>query len=134
MRQKPPPILEAGRRPHRDPEMQKASQPGSWFGHFDVKWRGAKMLVLCSPGDREVFDLMGLTGPLFDHVSVSIINNRHRCPSWEEMRFVKDLCFDDEELVIQYHPPKSKYIDIANVLHLWKPVGVEIPLPPDVLI
>ena len=132
MRSKAPPLLEAGRQTPRDPKM--LMPPGSMFGHFVVKCRMARLLIISAPGDREVWEMMKLSGPLFDHVSVSIFNNKHRCPSWEEMCFVKDLCFGEEELVIQYHPPHSKYINIANVLHLWKPIGVDIPLPPDALV
>lgn len=64
----------------------------------------------------------------WEHVSVSNIN---RCPTWEEMCWVKDLFWEPEETVIQYHPPESTYINQhPHCLHLWKPIGVELPLPP----
>ena len=65
---------------------------------------------------------------IWDHVSVSLID---RCPTWKEMCMVKDLFFEPEEIVIQYHPPKSVYINnFPFVLHLWRQQGVEIQLPP----
>lgn len=68
----------------------------------------------------------------WEHVSVSLKN---RCPNWKEMCYIKDLFWDAEETVIQYHPPKSKYIDNhPYVLHLWKPTKKDIPLPPMILI
>lgn len=64
----------------------------------------------------------------WDHVSVSC---RNRPPTWDEMCFVKDLFFDADETVIQYHPPKSKYVDnCGNCLHLWRNHKQEVELPP----
>lgn len=64
----------------------------------------------------------------WDHVSVSLKN---RCPNWQEMCFIKDLFFNDDECVIQYHPPKSNYVNICKTaLHLWRPQLEKIPMPP----
>ena len=68
----------------------------------------------------------------WEHVSVSLKN---RCPNWKEMCFVKNVFWEREETVIQYHPPQSEYINNhPYVLHLWKPKKQVIPLPPWVLI
>ena len=65
----------------------------------------------------------------WDHISVSTLG---RCPTWNEMNYVKNLFWDAEETVIQYHPPTSKYINNhPNVLHMWKPQGVVVPMPPE---
>lgn len=65
----------------------------------------------------------------WDHVSVSL--NKNRPPTWEEMCFIKDIFFDEEETVAQLHPPKSKYINRhPNVLHMWRPQHQEIFMPP----
>lgn len=64
----------------------------------------------------------------WDHVSVSADN---RTPTWDEMHWVKTQFFRDDEAVIQLHPPKRLYKnEQRNTLHLWRPQGVEIPLPP----
>lgn len=68
----------------------------------------------------------------WDHVSVS---RRNRCPDWEEMCRVKRTFFEPEECVIQYHPPKSHYKNYhPYCLHLWKPQGVELPMPPSYMV
>lgn len=68
----------------------------------------------------------------WEHVSVSLAD---RIPTWEEMSFVKDLFWDEEETVVQYHPARSKYVNLhPYCLHLWKKNGKEYDLPPDILI
>lgn len=68
----------------------------------------------------------------WDHVSVS---HRNKTPSWEEMCMVKDIFFDEEECVIQYHPPKSQYVNNhPYCLHLWRPQNKEVLMPPKVMI
>lgn len=64
----------------------------------------------------------------WEHVSVSL---SRRCPTWEEMCIIKDIFWDDEECVVQYHPPKSEYVNVhPYCLHLWKKVGVNFETPP----
>ena len=72
------------------------------------------------------------TDSKWEHVSIS---RKTRCPNWIEMCFIKDLFWSEEETVIQYHPPKSQYINEHSfVLHLWKPKKIKIPLPPSILV
>jgi hypothetical protein len=40
-------------------------------------------------------------GKGWEHISVSLPN---RCPNWREMCFIKSLFWDEEDVVIQYHP------------------------------
>jgi hypothetical protein len=50
------------------------------------------------------------------------------------MAFVKDLFWHDDECVVQFHPPKSEYINNhPYCLHLWKP-PYEVKLPPSILV
>jgi hypothetical protein len=65
----------------------------------------------------------------WDHVSVSIANER-RLPTWAEMAYVKRLFFEDEETAMQLHPARSQYVNNAEVLHLWRPQGLDLPVPP----
>ena len=63
----------------------------------------------------------------WDHVSVS---RASRCPDWNDMCRVKDLFFEAEECVVQYHPPRSTYKNVHKFcLHLWKPQGLAVPMP-----
>lgn len=74
------------------------------------------------------FTVISGMGLGWEHVSVSLPN---RTPTWDEMCFIKSLFWGPDECVIQYHPPESQYVNQhKHCLHLWKPMGVEIPLPP----
>jgi hypothetical protein len=54
-----------------------------------------------------------------------------RIPTWREMCYVKALCWDEEDVVIQYHPRKQDYVNQHPcVLHLWRPVDAVLPTPP----
>ena len=58
-------------------------------------------------------------GQGWDHVSVS---HPLETVPWEAMAAIKDLFFEDEEVVMQLHPAKSQYVNIhPNCLHLWRP-------------
>ncbi|MGY3615716.1 DUF7694 domain-containing protein [Bradyrhizobium sp. USDA 10063] len=96
-------------------------------------------------GPRGAFMIMGPTGEYltilssgtdrefgWEHVSVS---TRRRTPNWAEMVFTKNLFWDESECVVEYHPPRSDYVNHApNCLHLWKPVTGDIPMPPSFLV
>lgn len=74
----------------------------------------------------------------WEHVSVHAYRNggrSMRTPTWREMSYVKDLCWDDEDVVMQLHPRRSEYVNNhPHVLHLWRPKGRDIPTPPSVLV
>ena len=68
----------------------------------------------------------------WNHVSVSFSN---RTPTWDEMCIVKDMFFNEDETVIQYHPAKEDYVNNhPHTLHLWQPQDIEIPNPPSILV
>lgn len=70
----------------------------------------------------------------WEHISVSVGITRIP-PSWEEMCFVKDLFWNEDECVVQFHPTKSDYINIhAGVLHMWKCVNQQFPMPPKIFV
>lgn len=77
----------------------------------------ARVLVLASDGED------------WDHVSVSIRNER-RLPTWAEMAYIKRTFFLDDEAAIEIHPPAAQYVNNGEVLHLWRPQVVALPLPP----
>jgi len=81
---------------------------------------GRDLLVIFSGGPEDEFG--------WHHVSVSLPN---RCPNWPEMCAIKGLFWADEDVVVQFHPPKSQYVNNHPFcLHLWAPVGRAIELPP----
>lgn len=57
----------------------------------------------------------------WEHVSVSPYVRRIT-PSWDDMCALKEMFFDDEEMVLQFHTRKSQYVNkMENCLHLWRP-------------
>jgi len=63
----------------------------------------------------------------WDHISVSYSN---RCPTWDEMCFVKDLFFNKDEMAIQYHPVEKDYVNLhPYCLHIWNPQNADVPTP-----
>lgn len=93
-------------------------------GAFDIESPepGWRLALICSDG-------MG-----WEHVSIHAYQGtgrKQRTPNWREMCYVKDLCWDDEDVVMQLHPRKSEYVNNhQHVLHLWRPYTATIPLPP----
>jgi hypothetical protein len=70
----------------------------------------------------------------WEHVSISIPDHK-RCPTWEEMCAIKELLWDEEDCVVQYHPPKSQYVSChPYCLHLWRPTGQVIPQLPSAFV
>ena len=88
--------------------------------------------IVSSRGD--VLRVIASDGLGWEHVSVSTAT---RCPTWEEMCEVKGRFWDPEDCVVQFHPPRSKYINCHPFcLHLWRPVAAAdwVPLPPVYLV
>lgn len=86
------------------------------------------------PATRTILAVIASDGAGWEHVSVHV-HGVARCPNWTEMGWVKDLFWEREEAVMQLHPPESQYRNIhPYVLHLWRPLLIEIPLPPLMLV
>lgn len=71
----------------------------------------------------------------WEHVSIC---PKNRTPYWDEMCMLKEMFWDEDETVMQLHPPKANYVNnMRNCLHLWRPIeqfsGL-IPLPPDIMV
>ncbi len=96
-------------------------------GAFQIPHNLVSLRIIVSDGTD--WKLSGLPGIPFEHVSVSLAA---RCPTWEEMDFVKRIFWRDDETVFQLHVARENWINNHKYcLHLWKPVGIEIPLPPN---
>jgi len=74
----------------------------------------------------------------WEHVSVHA--SRHhgkavqlRTPNWNEMHFVKNLFWEDDDVVMQLHPRRAEYVNVhPHTLHLWR--HASIPTPPRILV
>ena len=85
-------------------------------------------------GGRARLYIIASDGLGWEHVSVSV-DGEKRCPTWEELCEVKALFWGAEDCVVQYHPPASQYVNRhPYTLHLWRPIGQEIPLPDTILV
>ncbi len=99
------------------------SPPGVNWGFFRIPRQGDILRVMSSGTAEE-------TG--WEHISISLKN---RCPTWEEMCYVKNLFWREDETVIQFHPKKSKYVNrFPYCLHIWKSLKAEHQLPPDLCV
>lgn len=113
---------------YRNMEKQKQFKSGdlrkSLFGIFEIPLKTG--IIAFAIADNGVRDSE------WEHVSVS---TPHRCLTWEEMCEIKDLFFDENEVVIQIHPAKKDYVNLHQFcLHLWKNKKKEFPLPPSILV
>jgi hypothetical protein len=102
-----------------------ASRTGDRFGVFFMPGPcGRALRMMASDGNDPL-------AQGWEHVSVS--TERRPPPNWQEMCFVKDLFWSEEECVVQFHPAKSRHINnYSTCLHLWR--RIDIPTPPDILV
>ena len=74
-------------------------------------------------GSNQVFQVLASVEiGEWEHISVSIISS-DRVPKWSEMCQVKEMFFEDDEYVTQFHPAKRDYVSlglIPNILHMWR--------------
>lgn len=84
--------------------------------------------VIANPKAAHPFNVIASEGLGWEHVSVSMPD---RCPTWAEMCYIKNLFWDPGDAVMQLHPPADDYVNNHEFcLHLWRPMGQQIPLPP----
>lgn len=83
---------------------------------------------------KTIYNLIISWGGGWEHASISIIGE-NRCPTWDEMCFIKNLVWKMNECIVQYHPPESQYVNNhPYVLHLWKPIKETMPMPPKMFV
>jgi hypothetical protein len=101
--------------------------PYGWLDLPDELLRGNPfngMLRITSRGLLVVFS----NGGGWEHVSVSL---RDRCPTWDEMEWVKRQMWHDTDTVMQLHVPVTEHRSFHKFcLHLWRPMDGVIPRPP----
>lgn len=93
---------------------------------------GWTLFFICSDGSENP----DVDAWQWEHVSVHAVRGaRDRTPTWKEMAFVKSVCWDDEDVVVQFHPRRSEYVNLHPcTLHLWRPRLATIPTPPPELV
>lgn len=89
-------------------------------GVYDIPCRGVLLLVIASNGHD------------WEHVSVS---ESRRCPTWSEMEFIRECFWRDDETVMQLSVPRAEHVNNhPYCLHLWRPLTVDIPRPPRLMV
>ena len=84
------------------------------------------------PALKKPINIIASWGGGWEHVSASYAT---RCPTWEEMCMIKEIFWDDSEVVMQLHPEKVEYVNLhPYCLHLWKPMDQKIPTPPSFMV
>jgi hypothetical protein len=98
------------------------SEPGDDCGVFIIQRKtgtAPPLRTIASAGDEEM---------PWEHVSVSL---EDRCPTWDEMAYVKSLFWLPTETVMQLHVPDAEHRNFhPYTLHLWRPKYADIPRPP----
>jgi hypothetical protein len=123
---------------HVNEHARNRTHPSLWSspldGHnglfdFSSPEPGWRLAVICSDGDG------------WEHVSVHAYRGQPgdetkiRTPTWKEMCFIKDQHWDGEDVVIQFHPRKSEYINQHPcTLHLWRSLDQTVLTPPPHLV
>jgi hypothetical protein len=91
---------------------------------------GWLLFMICSDGTEKLAD--GTPSSEWEHVSVHARNlSKMRVPTWKEMAFIKRLCWDAEDVVVQFHPKESEYVNQhPATLHMWRWKAGPFPTPP----
>lgn len=115
------------------PEALRADHPHMGTAqHWRDHKEGGFFVVPASRKRPYALRVIASSGEDWEHVSVS---TAVRCPTWEEMCYVKGLFWGEEDTVVQYHPAKSEYVNNHQYcLHLWRPIGQYMPVPPSILV
>ncbi len=93
---------------------------------------GRQLRLISSRG--EDWGESGLPGCPWEHVSVSL-RSPDKTPCWAEMEWVRSLFWRDDELVVQFSPPRAEKVNLHNgCLHLWRPTDGHIRLPPTICV
>jgi hypothetical protein len=120
------------------PDQFRVQSAGFWSSSYGDGFNGAfsiplpgfghKVIANCIVSDG-LCDVEEISG--WEHVSVHIVEyGKQRIATWAEMCAVKDIFWEDEECVVQFHPPKSEYVNNHPfVLHLWKQVKSDMARP-----
>jgi hypothetical protein len=120
---------------HLDRFRVSTSPPGKRYGAFQIPLKGSREILMVIADDGTGADGGPdevVTG--WEHVSARVVVDPvfdiNRVPTWYEMCYLKDLFWDEAEVVLQYHIDGKAKINVrASVLHLWRPCDGQFPLP-----
>lgn len=100
------------------------------LGSDDTAGNNGAFIVPLAHG--QIVHVVASTDGGWEHVSVS---RRDRCPTWDEMCWVKGLFWEPEDCVVQFHPSASQYVNLhPYCLHMWRPVDGVLVTPPTMMV
>ena len=74
-------------------------------GAFLIKYETYEVYCIASDGGG------------WEHVSVSY--SATKIPSWNMMCFIKNMFWDEEDCVIQFHPPKANMLIVTQLYYIY---------------
>lgn len=84
---------------------------------------------------QDTLRIIASWGGGWDHVSVSLASGA--LPGWHIMKYVHKQCFGDT-MAIQYFMPEQEHVDYSaaglEILHLWRPQNISLPIPPKIFV
>lgn len=93
------------------------------------------MFEFAIPGEARKIRCIASDGMGWQHVSVSFGPNSKATPSWDLMCKIKDLFFEDDDTVVQFHPSKKEYVNYhVGCLHLWRSLDKAMPEPDSIMV
>ena len=114
------------------------SPVGATYGAFQIPFDGVQLRIIATSGAPPGESDAELYGGEWEHVSVHAYDaacKLERTPRWHEMAYLKDLFWNEDECVVQYHPAKKDYVNVHDfVLHLWRWTKGEFPMPPKICV
>lgn len=103
-------------------------------GHFKTSEEDGNNGLFVLSINKCSFAVIASDGMGWEHVSVSLLKSI-ASPTWDEMCIIKDLFWDKNDCVVQFHPPESEYVNNhPSCLHLWRKIGSEFETPPKMLV
>lgn len=115
-------------------ELNKARVRTGYFGSTEADGFNG-LFEFSLPGEARRIRCIASDGEGWQHVSVSFGASSKSCPPWELMCRIKDLFWDDEDWVCQFHPAKSEYVNNhPGCLHLWRCTDQTMPTPSSLMV
>lgn len=105
--------------------------------YIEIKREGRDGIggVIYDKNTRVKLNFIMSWGTGWEHCSVSITDRYKRTPSWEQMCFIKNSFWNEDECCVEYHPAKKDYVNNHEYcLHIWKPTEQELPMPPSIMV
>ncbi len=110
--------------------IKKEGQDGLAGTVFPIEYKNGKVKI--KQNIDEALHFIFSRGLEWEHLSVS---TPVKTPTWEQMCKMKEIFWRDDEVCMELHPKKEEYVNMhPYCLHIWKPIGVEIPIPPSILV